>query len=145
VAEQETAGEQDQPAEGRLRSWSRRLKRDVAALYWAMKHPETPWPAKIVAAVVVCYALSPIDLIPDFVPVLGYLDDLILVPLGIALVIKLLPREVLAFCRRQAEQNPAAVMPWAWVAASTIVALWLLAGYGLYRALGSHLSALWPV
>src|SRR5262245_51918502 len=75
----------------RLRQWERALKRNVVAVYLAARDPRVPWYAKVVAAAVAAYALSPIDLIPDFVPVLGYLDDVILVPLGIALAIRLIP------------------------------------------------------
>lgn len=86
-------------------SWrqkARRLKSEVHALYLAYRDPRVPLHAKILAAVVVGYALSPIDLIPDFIPVLGYVDDLILLPLGIALTIKLIPNEVLSDCRKKA-------------------------------------------
>ena len=82
--------------ERRLREWAREIKRDVHALYLAGRDPRVPWYAKALAAVVAGYALSPIDLIPDFIPVVGYLDDVILVPLGIALVIRLIPPEVMA-------------------------------------------------
>ncbi|MBI5522899.1 MAG: DUF1232 domain-containing protein [Desulfarculus sp.] len=99
-----------------------------------MKHPGTPWPAKVVAALVVAYALSPIDLIPDFVPVLGYLDDLILLPLGIALAIRLIPPTVLEDCRRQARENPPR-LGLGLAGAVAIVALWLWALYALYRCL----------
>ena len=81
----------------------RALKKETFTLYLACRHPRVPWYAKALALLVVGYALSPIDLIPDFVPVLGYLDDLVLVPLGIMLVIRMIPEEVLAECRRQAE------------------------------------------
>jgi uncharacterized membrane protein YkvA (DUF1232 family) len=81
---------------GRLKDWSRVIKRDVHALYLASRDPRVPWYAKALVIVVTGYALSPIDLIPDFVPVLGYLDDVILVPLGILLVIRLIPPEIMA-------------------------------------------------
>src|SRR3712207_244357 len=74
----------------RAKAWARMIKRDVVALWLAARHPRTPWYAKVAAAMVAAYALSPIDLIPDFVPVLGYLDDLLIVPLGILLVVKLI-------------------------------------------------------
>jgi uncharacterized membrane protein YkvA (DUF1232 family) len=118
----------------RLRNWAWALKRDVIALYYAIRNPLTPWYAKAVAIVVVGYALSPIDLIPDFVPVLGYLDDVILVPLGIALVIKLTPGEVLEQCRQEAIQKPLSIKPKSWTGAVIIVLLWLLVAYGLYKA-----------
>ena len=116
----------------KLRKWSRNLKRDVIALYFAIKHPKTPWYAKAVAGIVVGYALSPIDLIPDFVPVLGYLDDVILVPLGIALVISLMPPDILAECRQEAIVNPPTIKPTNWLAAFIIILIWLLAIYGIY-------------
>src|SRR5229473_4824884 len=87
----------------RLKDWARMIKRDVHALYLAARDPRVPWYAKVLAVVVAGYALSPIDLIPDFIPVLGYLDDLIIVPLGILLVIRLIPPEVMAEHRALAE------------------------------------------
>src|SRR5258708_39202349 len=80
----------------RLKNWARVVKRDVHALYLASRDPRVPWYAKGLAVVVAGYALSPIDLIPDFIPVVGYLDDVILVPLGIMLVIRLVPPEIMA-------------------------------------------------
>jgi uncharacterized membrane protein YkvA (DUF1232 family) len=109
----------------RLRARARALKREVYALYLAARHPATPWYARVLAALVVAYALSPIDLIPDFVPVLGYLDDVILVPAGIALAIRLVPPAVLAECRERAAAAPA--RPRSALGAILIVALWLLA------------------
>lgn len=115
----------------KLHHKARVLKRDTYALYLAYRDTRTPWYARIVAACVVAYAFSPIDLIPDFVPVLGYLDDLILVPLGIALALRLIPAEVMADCREQARQ--AMQRPTNWVAAAVIVALWIgLAALGLW-------------
>jgi uncharacterized membrane protein YkvA (DUF1232 family) len=110
----------------RAKQWARRIKQDVHALYLAARDPRTPWLAKLVAAGVVAYAVSPIDLIPDFVPVLGYLDDLILIPLGIALAIRLIPRPVMAECRVRAEQT-AADRGSGRVAAAVIVAIWIAA------------------
>ncbi len=89
-----------------LKSRARRLKTELTALYYAYHHPQVPWYARLWVAVVVGYALSPIDLIPDFIPVLGYLDDLILLPLGIALAIRLIPAAVLAECRARAVAEP---------------------------------------
>ena len=80
----------------RVAVWARSIKRDTHAVYLASRDPRTPWCAKAVAIGVVAYALSPIDLIPDFIPVLGYLDDVVLVPLGILAVIKLIPPEIMA-------------------------------------------------
>ena len=86
----------------RLRDWAQRLKNDVVALWFCTRHPRTPFAAKALAAALVAYAFSPIDLIPDFIPVLGYLDELILLPAGIWLVLQLVPQDVLAECREQA-------------------------------------------
>jgi len=106
-----------------LQSRARRLKIELTALYYAYRHPAVSWGARLWVACVVGYALSPIDLIPDFIPVLGYLDDLILLPLGIALAIKLIPAAVLAECRARAAAEP--IRRPSWVAAGVIVALWL--------------------
>jgi uncharacterized membrane protein YkvA (DUF1232 family) len=88
---------------GAIRDWARRIKRDLAAVASAARDPRTPAVARIAAVLVVAYALSPIDLIPDVVPVLGLLDDVILVPLGLLLVIRLIPPEILAEHRRRAD------------------------------------------
>jgi uncharacterized membrane protein YkvA (DUF1232 family) len=114
----------------RLRARLRSLKRDVLALYLAVRDPRVPWYAKALAACVVAYALSPIDLIPDFIPVLGYLDDILLVPAGIALVVLLIPRPVLEECRERAAQLEG--RPTSWAGALVIVLLWL----GVAAALG---------
>ena len=107
----------------RLESWARRLKIEVYALYLAYRDPRVSWYARVFAAVVVGYAFSPIDLIPDVVPVLGYLDDLIVVPLGVALAIKMIPPHVLAECREKARE--AKDRPVNRVAAAVIVLLWI--------------------
>lgn len=107
------------------RQWAQELKRDVVALWIAARDPRTPWLAKFVAAAVAAYALSPIDLIPDFVPILGYLDDLLIVPLGIAVAIRLVPADLMVQFRNQANQR--AMRPRSLVAASAIVAIWMLA------------------
>ncbi len=104
--------------------WARHLKRDVVALWIAARDPRTPWHAKALAAAVAAYALSPIDLIPDFIPILGYLDDLLIVPAGIAVAVRLIPIELMAEFRREAEQR--AARPRSLIAASIIVFLWLL-------------------
>lgn len=122
------------PVWQRLRNWARGLKLDILTLYYGIRNPKTPWFAKALAVLVVSYAFSPIDLIPDFIPVFGYLDDVILLPLGIALVIRLMPREVLEQCRQEAAQTPLITRPRSWPAAFSIVLLWLLAAYGLYKA-----------
>ena len=88
----------------RIRSWARRVKRDAVTLWFASKHPGTPWQAKALSLFVAGYALSPIDLIPDFIPVVGYLDDALLLPGLIRLAVRMLPGDVLEDCRAQAER-----------------------------------------
>ncbi len=106
----------------RLTSWAKSLKRDLVALWIAARSPRTPVVAKVVAAAVAAYALSPIDLIPDFIPVLGYLDDIIIVPLGIALAIRLIPADLMADFRAEAVS---VVRPTNRYMAAFIVGLWL--------------------
>jgi uncharacterized membrane protein YkvA (DUF1232 family) len=121
-----------------LKTRARALKADTYALYLAARHKDTPWYAKAVAAGVAAYALSPIDLIPDFIPVLGYLDDLIIVPLGLALAVRLTPPEVMRQCREQARQTMTSGKPVSRAGAAFIVTIWLaaiaLAGFLVYRA-----------
>lgn len=89
----------------RAKRWARLLKRDVMALWIAARDSRTPWYAKLVAGLVAAYALSPIDLIPDFIPILGYLDDLIIVPIGILIVVKLIPEPLMAEYRAMAAEQ----------------------------------------
>jgi uncharacterized membrane protein YkvA (DUF1232 family) len=110
---------------GTLKERARALHQETSALYLAVRDPRTPWYAKAVAAAVVAYALSPFDLIPDFVPVLGYLDDLIVVPLGIALARKLVPEPVMTACREQA--RAAVGRPTSRAGAAFMLAVWLAA------------------
>ena len=105
-----------------LRGWARGIKRDVHALYLSARDPRVPWYAKAVAVAVAAYALSPIDLIPDFIPVLGYLDDLILVPLGILLAVRLIPPAV--FAEHQATATSAPLQK-SRGAAAVIIAIWI--------------------
>ena len=121
-----------------LRDWARRIKRDGVTLWFARKHPRTPWTAKALAVFVVAYALSPIDLIPDFIPVLGYLDDVLLLPALIWLTLRLVPTDVLADCRVQAEawlaregSKPRSVagavaIVVLWIAAVSVLAWWVM-------------------
>lgn len=109
----------------RVRKWARTVKRDVVALYLAARDPRVPWLAKAVAACVAAYALSPIDLIPDFIPVLGYLDDAILVPLGILLAVRLVPSNVMTELRQEAETYLS--RPTSHWGAVGVVAIWLIA------------------
>jgi uncharacterized membrane protein YkvA (DUF1232 family) len=109
-----------------LKQRARHLKAETVALYLAARDPRTPWYVKLLVAGIVAYAFSPIDLIPDFVPVLGYLDDLILIPLGIALAIKLVPHSVLAECRTRAQETMQNGKPVSRVAGAVIVVIWLV-------------------
>lgn len=110
----------------KLKAHAKSLKGEVYAIYVAARDPRTPWYAKAMIACVVAYALSPIDLIPDFIPVFGYLDDLLLLPLGIYLALKLIPAEVLIDARRRASEGPSN-LPKRWSAALVIIILWLVA------------------
>lgn len=112
-----------------LRDWARNLKRDVVALWIAARDPRVPWYVKALAGVVAAYALSPIDLIPDFIPLLGYLDDLVMVPAGIWLVIRLIPPGLMAEFRDEAARRIA--RPTSRAAATVIVLLWIAAAAGL--------------
>lgn len=105
---------------------ARALKRETYTVYLACRDPRVPWYGRLLAACIVGYAFSPIDLIPDFVPVLGYLDDLILIPLGIALLLKVIPSEVMAECRENAAVAMVGGKPRNWIAAAVIVAIWIL-------------------
>jgi uncharacterized membrane protein YkvA (DUF1232 family) len=118
----------------RLRTWARALKRDVVALWLAARDPRTPLAAKLVAGAVAAYALSPVDLIPDFIPVLGYLDDLLLVPAGIWLAVRLIPAALFDEFRAAAESRErprsvlgAAAIAGVWLAACALMAWWWLA------------------
>jgi uncharacterized membrane protein YkvA (DUF1232 family) len=106
---------------------ARQLKTDTYALYLACRDPRVPWYAKLLAACIVGYAFSPIDLIPDFVPIFGYLDDLLLIPLGIALVVRLVPGPVMAECRVRSQEVMAQGKPNSRVAAVLILGIWLIA------------------
>ena len=109
----------------RWRTRSGQLKVDTYALYLAYRDPRLPWYARLFALGVAAYAFSPIDLIPDFIPVLGYLDDLLLIPLGISLALKMIPAEVINDCRLQAEKEFKDGKPVNWVAAVIIILVWL--------------------
>jgi len=114
-----------------LKRWARELKAQLLTLWFSRSHPDTPLLAKLSAGLVVAYAFSPIDLIPDFIPVIGYLDDLLLVPLGIYLVLRLIPRHVLAISRQQAERWMAQEQgrPRSYLAAAVFVGIWLALAY----------------
>lgn len=118
-----------------LKDWAKSIRLEIHAVYIAGRDPRVPWHAKALAVIVAAYALSPIDLIPDFIPVLGYLDDLIILPAGIWLVVRLIPRDVMDECRAAAkfkEEQPASR-----AGAAIVVAVWVLAAILL-------LWLLWP-
>lgn len=120
----------------RGRRWAKSLKRQTMVLWFCYQHPKTPWLPKWIAVFVVAYALSPIDLIPDFIPVLGYLDDVIILPLGIMLAIRLMPPTVLVECQEKAlawEQSQAK-RPVSVTAAVFVVLIWIAALAGAYLA-----------
>lgn len=112
-----------------LKTLARQLKQETYAIYLASQDPRVPWYARLLAAGIVAYALSPIDLIPDAIPIIGYLDDLVLVPLGIGLVLKMIPPEVMTDCRERAKLM--SEKPTNWVVGGLIVALWVMLGIAI--------------
>ena len=108
----------------RIKTWARRLNRDGHAVYLASRDPRVPWYVKALAIAVAAYALSPIDLIPDFIPIVGYLDDLVIVPFGIWLVVSLVPGEIMAECRAKADA--AGRRPVSRAGMIAIIVLWVL-------------------
>lgn len=125
-----------------LKAKAREIKRELKALNFALMDPRTPRLARWLGVAVMAYALSPLDLIPDFVPVLGYLDDIILLPLGIVAVLKMLPDEVLAEARAKAADDESGKGPPNWLVGGLIVCLWVAClaavGWWLYRRYGMH-------
>jgi uncharacterized membrane protein YkvA (DUF1232 family) len=119
----------------RWKEGAQELRKDIYTLYYVYKDPRVPWYAKVLAASVVAYAASPIDLIPDFIPVFGYLDDLIIVPLGIIVALKAVPKQVLEECRAKAEAANAAGKLRNWYTAFIIIAIWVLVAILIVRAL----------
>lgn len=103
-----------------------RLRRELRAIRLACRHPRTPWYARVVAACTVAYAASPIDLIPDVIPVLGYLDDLLIVPAGLWLTLRLIPNEVMAECRARAAESNLEQGRWAGAVAAVVIIIWLI-------------------
>jgi uncharacterized membrane protein YkvA (DUF1232 family) len=125
-----------------LRKWKeivRQLKEDIYTLYLASRDPRVPFSAKVVLVITVAYAFSPIDLIPDFIPILGYLDDMLILPLGIWLSIKLIPVAVLHHYRQKAKEQMQERKP-NYVMAAIIVIVWLLIGYWVYQAYMDQIS-----
>ena len=122
----------------RLKQWARAIKRDVVALYLATRDPRTPWRAKVVAVVITAYAASPIDLIPDVIPILGYLDEIVLLPLGILLAARLVGSDLMAEFRARADTLER--LPSSRIATALIIAMWVIAvlasGWWLARVVG---------
>jgi len=125
----------------RLKIWAAALKREVMTLWFACRDPRTPWYARVLTMLIVAYALSPIDLIPDFIPVLGYLDELILLPVGIYLVLKLVPAQALADARARAQSwvESRERKPRNWIAAAVIVLVWVVMLWAAFALL------IWPM
>ena len=123
-----------------LKQQARKLKKEIYAIYLACKDPRIPWYARLLAGCVVAYAFSPIDLIPDFIPIIGYLDDLIIVPLLIWLVLKMIPVAVLNECREKAEAAMSGGKPTSKIAAVIIVAIWIALGILIVVWLGQILE-----
>jgi uncharacterized membrane protein YkvA (DUF1232 family) len=120
-----------------IRQWAKAIKRDAVMLWFARKHPDTPLLAKILCVATLLYALSPIDLIPDFIPVLGFVDDAILLPGLIWLAIRMLPPQVITSCRIQADDwmRRGAAKPKSYAGAILIVALWCAVAYLIWRSI----------
>ena len=125
-----------------MQQWAKRIKRDGVTLWFAGKHPDTPWYAKALGLIVVAYALSPIDLIPDFIPVLGLVDDILLLPALIWLTVRLLPPAVLAACRAQADAWMAAqgAKPRSTAGAVMVVLIWIAVGVAAWYWLAPRLA-----
>jgi uncharacterized membrane protein YkvA (DUF1232 family) len=119
----------------RWKEGARELRKDIYTLYYAYKDPRVPWYAKALAVGVVAYAASPIDLIPDFIPVIGYLDDLVIVPLGIVIALRTVPKHVLEECRAKAEAANAQGKLRNWYSAFIIIVIWFFVAILIARAL----------
>ena len=115
----------------KLKARAKKIKQDIFVLVEAYKHPKTPLYVKLLSIIIVAYAFSPIDLIPDFIPVLGYLDDIILVPLGISLVLKLIPSDILEECREKVK-NSEKVKKKNWIAGFIIICIWISIAFWIY-------------
>lgn len=120
----------------RMLEWARTLKQKSIILTLALKHPQTPWVAKVVGVVTVLYALSPIDLIPDFIPIFGHLDDLVIVPLGLWLAIKLIPCHVWSECETAAKRQTLAKPRKDWRGACIVALIWIMALAITYAVIG---------
>ncbi len=127
----------------RLLQWAKQIKREAVTLWFCYRHPQTPLMAKIFAIAVVAYAFSPIDLIPDFIPVLGLLDDAILLPIGIWLTLKFVPAPILVECREKAAQWMAEKhgKPRNWLGAAIVIVLWIAAAWLTWHIFGKWFIA----
>ncbi len=120
----------------KLKKWAKELRNKIYAIYIAYTEYKLPWHVKVAALLVLAYALSPIDIIPDFIPILGYLDDIILLPIGIVFVIKLIPQDIMAECLKKSENISKQKLPRNYAAAAVIVLIWvLLASIIIYKLL----------
>jgi len=124
----------------KIKTWAKQLKQQIYVLYLAYKDERVPWYAKLLAASVVAYAFSPIDLIPDFIPILGYIDDIIIVPLGIMLALRLIPREVIVECEEKTEAMMLNGKPRNWIVSSLVIFIWVLLFFWMIREVYSFLS-----
>lgn len=120
---------------GKISDRAKQLKRDIPAIFLALKHPDTPAMAKMLAGITIGYALSPVDLIPDFIPVLGYLDDVILLPGLVVLTVKMIPRDVLEECRERAQGLWDDGKPRKWFYALPIIMLWVFIIWIIMKAI----------
>ncbi|MCM3600422.1 YkvA family protein [Robertmurraya korlensis] len=117
----------------KIKAWAKNLKRQIFILYYACKDKRIPWYAKVFTASIVAYAFSPIDLIPDFIPILGYLDDVILLPLGIMLALKMIPKDVLFDCEIKAEELMRKGKPKNWISGSIIILIWVIVTFWVFK------------
>jgi len=115
-----------------LKQKAKELKIEIYALYMAYKDPRVPWYKKVFLVLIISYAINPLDLIPDFIPILGHLDDLIIVPLGIYLAIKIIPKEILTECRKKAKNEPIRIKT-RWIIATIIILSWLILVYFIFK------------
>ncbi|KOP70237.1 hypothetical protein AMS59_20640 [Lysinibacillus sp. FJAT-14745] len=123
----------------KLKAFAKKLKQNLFVLYLSYKDPRTPWYAKLLAMLVVAYAFSPIDLIPDFIPVIGYLDDLIIVPLGITLALKLIPHNVIEDNKEAAEELKQSEKPKNWFVGILFITIWVIFAVWISKIIIHHI------
>ena len=110
----------------KIRAWAKHLKRQIFVLYYAYRDERVPWYVKLFTACVVAYAFSPIDLIPDFIPILGFLDDIIILPIGIMFALRMIPKEVISDCEVKVDKMEKNVKPKNWIAGLLIISIWIV-------------------